>query len=79
MLSSGEGVLMIIDFDPNLIQPMTVVQTHKWPDGLFDVCWSEKVSGVCCTASGDGSILLWNDAKPVSCLLFLFFCQLLIL
>ena len=57
---------MIVEFDPNLMLPMSIVLTYKWPDGLFDVCWSEKAAGVCCTAAGDGSVLLWNEAKPVS-------------
>ena len=56
---------MIIDFDPNLSTPMTIGQSFKWRDGLFDVCWSEKIAGICCTASGDGAILLWNETKQV--------------
>ena len=62
---------MVIDFDPNLMQPMTMISTHKWRDGLFDVCWSEKNSGVCCTASGDGSVVVWNETRPVGYILLL--------
>lgn len=56
---------MVIDFDPDLARPMTIVHTTKWADGLFDVCWSEKIAGICCTASGDGAIILWSETKPV--------------
>ena len=72
---------MVIDFDPNLAQPMTVVDTKRWADGLFDVCWSEKIPGVCCTAGGDGNIVLWSELKPVCCssckiiLLYSFVCK----
>lgn len=35
-------------------------------DGLFDVCWSEVNENQLVTASGDGSIKLWDTTLTVS-------------
>ncbi len=32
----------------------------EWPDGLFDVAWSEAHAGHLVTSSGDGSLQLWD-------------------
>lgn len=34
-----------------------------WPDGLFDVSWSEGNPDVSVAASGDGSLQLWSLLK----------------
>jgi len=38
-------------------------------DGLFDVCWSEVNENQLVTASGDGSIKLWDTTLAVSLIL----------
>lgn len=40
------------------------VSTSQWPDGLFDVVWSETDANVVVTASGDGVLQLWNISCP---------------
>lgn len=35
-----------------------------WTDGLFDLAWSEESANHIVTASGDGSLQLWDTSKP---------------
>lgn len=32
----------------------------EWPDGLFGACWSEEHENQLVTASGDGTVHLWD-------------------
>lgn len=41
-----------------------VLHRRDWPDGLFDCCWSEAHEHQVVTASGDGSIQLWDLGLP---------------
>lgn len=51
MLSHGQiSSLFLFSFD--------------WNDGLFDVTWSENNEHVLITSSGDGSLQIWDIAKP---------------
>lgn len=38
--------------------------SYDWNDGLFDVTWSENNEHVLITSSGDGSLQVWDTAKP---------------
>ncbi|CAK8672176.1 unnamed protein product [Clavelina lepadiformis] len=60
---SGNAALLIAEFDPELNLPVKIVHSAPAPDGLFDVAWSELDPTVCCTASGDGTVLVWNITK----------------
>ena len=37
---------------------------RAWPDGLFDVTWSEEHENQVVTCSGDGSLQLWDLGLP---------------
>lgn len=58
----GGGTLFFLKLtsDGNLIE----VSNSVWSDGLFDVVWSECDANVAVTASGDGTLQLWNLANP---------------
>lgn len=51
----------MFDITNNGIQP---VQMYEWNDGLFDVTWAENNENVVLTASGDGSLLLFDVTNP---------------
>ena len=40
---------------------------YPWKDGLFDVTWSELNEAVLVTASGDGSVVVYDQAQPNVC------------
>ena len=42
---------------------LVVVRTYDWNDGLFDVTWADNNEHVVVTASGDGSVLVWDTAQ----------------
>lgn len=60
----GSSCLFVLDLPPNLNAPVRTSSTHQWHDGLFDVAWSETAENICVTASGDGSIQIWDTYKP---------------
>ncbi|XP_065212889.1 peroxisomal targeting signal 2 receptor isoform X1 [Planococcus citri] len=55
---TGGGTLfhLKVSDDRNLVE----VSNSPWGDGLFDVVWSECDPDVVVTASGDGTLQLWN-------------------
>lgn len=64
-MDAGRGALYVLDLTPQGIQ---IVETFDWNDGLFDVTWSENNERLCVTASGDGSIQLWDISLKQVCL-----------
>ncbi|XP_078617449.1 peroxisomal targeting signal 2 receptor-like [Branchiostoma floridae x Branchiostoma japonicum] len=58
---AGSGSLFLLESLPQGVRP---VQKFDWNDGLFDVTWSENNEHVLVTASGDGSIQIWDTAQP---------------
>jgi len=59
---SGSGSIIVLDIIPNSLP--VLVKSFDWPDGLFDVTWSESNQNVAVTAAGDGSIQAWNISRP---------------
>ncbi|XP_054577782.1 peroxisomal biogenesis factor 7 isoform X3 [Eptesicus fuscus] len=57
----GCGTLLILDQDESGLR---IFRSFDWNDGLFDVTWSENNEHVLVTCSGDGSLQLWDTAKP---------------
>ncbi|XP_075233094.1 peroxisomal biogenesis factor 7 [Lycorma delicatula] len=59
---AGGGTLFFLELtgDGSLLE----LSTSLWPDGLFDVVWSETDANTVVTASGDGILQLWNVAFP---------------
>lgn len=55
---AGGGTLFLLDLqaDGKLVQN----GSFQWSDGLFDVAWSEANPSIVITASGDGSLQIWN-------------------
>lgn len=55
---AGGGTLFVLEVSPN----GEIFQRNilEWSDGLFDVVWSEQDMNIVVTASGDGSLQLWN-------------------
>jgi peroxin-7 len=62
LLLSGGGTLFLLELtaDGNIIER----SKFEWPDGLFDVVWSETDANVVVSASGDGVLQLWNFNTP---------------
>ncbi|KXJ17053.1 peroxisomal targeting signal 2 receptor [Exaiptasia diaphana] len=58
---AGRGSLYILDVTPRGI---ALVRQLEWNDGLFDCAWSEHNQDVIVSASGDGSLQLWNVNNP---------------
>lgn len=64
---SGRGTLFYLDVAPG--GNVVPVVSFDWSDGLFDVAWSETVPTIAVTASGDGSVQMWDaksQAGPIS-------------
>lgn len=65
---SGVGTLYIFQRQQERRCVVELV-CREWPDALFDVTWSEEADGVLVTASGDGSLQLWDvgrqEVEPV--------------
>ncbi|XP_050540719.1 peroxisomal targeting signal 2 receptor [Daktulosphaira vitifoliae] len=59
----GEGSLFLLKYDDikNTLHRESVI---TWQDGLFDVVWSKKFEELLVTASGDGSLQMWNYKQP---------------
>lgn len=55
---AGGGTLFVLETttDGEIVQR----NLFEWSDGLFDVVWSEQDINIVITASGDGSLQLWN-------------------
>lgn len=60
----GNGRLYILEQTPT--GHIKVKQQFDTQDGLFDVAFVENHDHQCVTASGDGSIKLWDFTLPVS-------------
>ncbi|BFZ09653.1 hypothetical protein BsWGS_12692 [Bradybaena similaris] len=57
---AGCGSVFVLDVEPREIK---LVQLFDWSDGLFDLAWAENNENVLVTASGDGSIQIWDIAQ----------------
>ena len=57
----GNGRLHILELGPGGIGEGVSFDTS---DGLYDVCWSEANENILATASGDGSVKVWDAAAP---------------
>lgn len=62
MLVLGGGTLFILERTP--VTTLERVAVFEWPDGLFDVAWSEANCDVAVTGSGDGYLQVWNLNQP---------------
>ena len=60
---SGVGTLYVLQCQPER-RFLSEIVRREWPDALFDVTWSEETDGVLVTASGDGSLQLWDVHRP---------------
>ena len=76
----GNGRLHILSLAPQANLPLPTVNLEKqYPsqDGLYDVAWSETHENQLVTASGDGSLRLWDitlnvRATPTFCFALLY-------
>lgn len=75
----GNGRVHIVSLRPPPSQsptPLPALNIDKYyatQDGLYDVAWSEIHENQLATASGDGSIRLWDVTLQVSIISFLYF------
>ncbi|XP_037035741.1 peroxisomal targeting signal 2 receptor [Bradysia coprophila] len=58
----GSGTLFLLKQLPN--NEIICLQSYEWADALFDADWCN--GELICTASGDGSIQLWNSSDASS-------------
>lgn len=58
---AGGGTLYILE---HFEDEVTEICQFHWSDGLFDVVWSPTTDNIVATASGDGSLQVWNVEKP---------------
>ncbi|XP_078374973.1 peroxisomal targeting signal 2 receptor-like isoform X3 [Oculina patagonica] len=58
---AGNGTLFILDILPTGVQ---VIGRWEWGEGLFDCSWSEHNQDFSITASGDGSLQMWDIKNP---------------
>lgn len=59
----GNGRLHIVSLAPPMLQ---LDKAYDTQDGLYDIAWSEIHENQIVTASGDGSIKLWDVMLNVS-------------
>lgn len=59
---AGCGTLLVLEQTESGI---SLVRSFDWNDGLFDVTWSENNEHVLVTASGDGSLQIWDTNNPM--------------
>lgn len=52
---------MVVQVTPQGLQPVAAFDTV---DGLWDCAWSEANENILASASGDGSIKLWDTQAP---------------
>lgn len=57
----GNGRQYVLELTPNGIQELASFDTA---DGLYDCAWSESNENILVSASGDGSIKVWDLALP---------------
>lgn len=57
----GRGKLILSDL---CLPDDGVVSSCEWSDALFDLTWSEQSPNNIVTASGDGTLHLWDTANP---------------
>lgn len=60
---AGGGTLFILEITADR-KRLVELQNFHWTDGLFDCVWSENDPMLVVTASGDGSLQLWNLSTP---------------
>ncbi|KAK6171249.1 hypothetical protein SNE40_019477 [Patella caerulea] len=58
---AGCGTLFILD---TVGDQIIVVQTFDWKEGLFDVTWAENNENIVISASGDGTLQIWDINQP---------------
>ncbi|XP_069090751.1 peroxisomal biogenesis factor 7 isoform X2 [Pleurodeles waltl] len=58
---AGCGTLIVLE---QTELGISLFRSFDWNDGLFDVTWSENNEHILVTSSGDGSLQLWDTAKP---------------
>lgn len=61
----GGGTLFALQVTPD--DSLVEAGKFEWPDGLFDVVWSETNPDLVVTASGDCSLQLWNLCQDPVC------------
>lgn len=69
----GNGRLHLVSLSPGPgpLSALTLEKQYATQDGLYDVAWSEVHENQLVTASGDGSLRLWDVTLNVRrCLLF---------
>lgn len=59
----GGGTLFLVSYDDEKCS-ITKKYEMSSDDGLFDVVWSRSVESLLVTASGDGTIQMWNYKFP---------------
>lgn len=59
---AGGGTLFLLELATG--KKLVQLQSFNWTDGLFDCAWSESDPMLLVTASGDGSLQLWNLSTP---------------
>lgn len=59
---AGPGALII--FESSLATGFRESRRYSWKDVLFDVTWSEIQEQILVAASGDGSLLVYDQACP---------------
>ncbi|KDQ61514.1 hypothetical protein JAAARDRAFT_704850 [Jaapia argillacea MUCL 33604] len=62
----GNGRLHLVSLTPGAGDGLTLDKFYETQDGLYDVAWSEVHENQLVTASGDGSIKLWDVMLNVS-------------
>ena len=60
----GNGVQYVLDQRGGPGAPLVEVARFDAADGLYDCCWSEENENVLVSASGDGSVKVWDVAAP---------------
>ncbi|KAG8191840.1 hypothetical protein JTE90_022829 [Oedothorax gibbosus] len=65
---TGKGKLFVLDVQSGKAE-VNVLTTRDWPEGLYDVTWSELNPNLLVTSCCDGSIQIWdylNSHAPVA-------------
>ena len=60
----GNGVQYVLEQRGGPGAPLVEVARFDAADGLYDCCWSEENESVLVSASGDGSVKVWDVAAP---------------
>ena len=59
----GNGQQYVLEMAPGG-RGLVEVARFETADGLYDCCWSEENENVLVSASGDGSVKVWDVAGP---------------